>query len=994
MLFQMSNLHRIVYNKDHPALQSFNIVAFNHFATINQYNTLNVLLFTNDFIDTNACLDILNSPLAIATLLADRTSIYSTGIIRAINYQHSDGALHFYHLTVVSPDWTLTQNIHTRSFVGQSTLDIITSVLSDYAFDWQLSETLTSSERMHTPLSLRTQADISDRDFVTGLLADIGVSTYWVSNQDIEKLGHWLLVSDVGERESESESERLAFDYSYAQSSVQSGQDSVDELRLNILQLGSHTVTVRADGLAADTIYEGIADDDSTLAFTDTTVLIAAPSRVTNDDDATRLAKQWVMANACQRETYQTTGSMRGLNVGNAVNLYDLPNIGSLSTYCLSSHMIGIEPDNDSVSYHHQAMIQDWLQQTTKQSVISLPAYAYDIARNTGVWASATLLDAAIPYCPYPSKKSFVSYCYTGLTQARTGDTITSTTPSYASTVTEDSLQQTVVTSVYSGISPRDDSITPPLRSLQLSSGATHGWQFAPRDGQPVLLTHWYGDIDSPVISRALYDGIGMGDRDETDVTTGSGELAHRHNLKGGASPRWHGAGLGHSQITDDDRHSGWITGIAQYGLTSNSEVTLLFDDSPNQIGTQWSMNTGSRANAMQPISIDKATFTPNQHVLELGVLRHRYSNHHSTISGHGFRLATDNSLQVTGHQGVLLSSFGIQHTQGKHESAWVNDAGQRQLVFGAQLSETFSEAKQAHLQSSEAIQSVKEVLEGFKTSAQVIDETLSTEVLDAADVMLVSRDSILASSTNTLWTAKDIIRQSGSTQSDVVAGSYTVSADTIDSLSGVGGQAAVSGLHMSANREPLAIQAQGGELQLHSQQSLTIGSESGQVNISSPKRIKLQTSAGASITIDGTGVKLVAPGTITIKAVKKALVAGAKVNAPVIALPTSGLFSKAFDLKKLLPQDLIDQGISYKLINHSKGTEFEGKLDENGQTLRVFGDKSEKVELELIGNVNHKGEIKAVDISDQIECHDLSIEDLFEDCGDNHVHDEDDFGC
>ena len=54
----------------------------------------------------------------------------------------------------------------------------------------------------------------------------------------------------------------------------------------------------------------------------------------------------------------------------------------------------------------------------------------------------------------------------------------------------------------------------------------------------------------------------------------------------------------------------------------------------------------------------------------------------------------------------------------------------------------------------------------------------------------------------------------------------------------------------------------------------------------------------------------------------------------------------------------------------------------------------SEKVELEIIGNVNHKGEFKVIDVSDQIECDNHSIEDLFEDCGDNHAYDEEDFGC
>ena len=185
-----------------------------------------------------------------------------------------------------------------------------------------------------------------------------------------------------------------------------------------------------------------------------------------------------------------------------------------------------------------------------------------------------------------------------------------------------------------------------------------------------MLLNHWYGDIDNPLISRSLYDGIGMGDSDNKDITARDAGLSNRHNLQGGSSPRWHGSGLGHSQIKEDDSHSGWITGIAQYGLTSDSEVTLLFDDTPNQIGMQWSVNTASRANAQNPTSTASANFALDEHVLELGVLRHRYGNHQSTTSGQGINLATDHGLQATADSGVLLSTFGIRHTQNEHESA------------------------------------------------------------------------------------------------------------------------------------------------------------------------------------------------------------------------------------------------------------------------------------------------------------------------------------
>lgn len=944
---QTARLHQITVDTKNTPITTLYPVAFSWSSAIDKVATSQLLFYSHAFLDSNSCLSLINTFVCLNTLSVSREPSHRTGLIKAVNYQQSDGALHFYTLDIVSPDWQLTQCIHTRSFINQSTLDIITLILSDYDLNWQISESLLSSDdessaRLSAPLSMRTQSDVSDYEFVTGLLADIGISTLWVSGNSVDELGTWWLVDglDTGEL--------IPLTYNYAQSSVQSGQDSVHTLQMRSQQLGSDRVMVRADGLAADTIYEGQAVDESPLATDDTTVLIGAPSRVHSDDAAAHLAQQWISANHCQREHYQATGAMRGMVVGSPVSIHNLPTIGRLTSYCISTQMVGIEPDSDSVSYHHQVFIKAWLQRTTQQSGIFLPDHGFDIARDTGVWVSATLLDASIPYAPYPSSLSFASSTYLGLTQARTGDTSLSASPSYDSSVSTDNLQQTITTPVYSGISPHDDGTTPPLRSLQLSSGSTHGWQFAPRLGQSVLLTHCYGDIDSPVISRSLYDGIGMGDVDDKDITTRDSGLSNRHNLQGGSSPRWHGGGLGHSQINDDDSHSGWLSGIAQYGLSSESEVSLSFDDTPGKVGLQWSVNTGSKANSENPTITDSATFAPDEHVLELGVLRHRYSNHQSSTSGQGINLASDHGLQITGDTGVLLSTFGIRHSQTEHESAWVNDAGQRQLKLGTELSETLLDAKQAHLQSTSAMQTANQTIEDFKTSAQIIDETLNTEVLGAADVMLVSKDSILASASNTLWTAKTIVRQSGSTQSGVVAGNYTLTANTIDSLAGVAGQADLSGLHISTNREPLAIQAQGGELQLHSQQSMMIGSESGQVNLSSPKRIKLQTSAGASITIDDSGIKLVCPGTIKVQAVKKELVSGARANYSLPMMPeTIPLFSNKLDVYDLFYQHNFED-IEFQILRPD-GQLIEGMLDEHGRTAPVISDKEEEVEI-LVG--------------------------------------------
>ena len=940
MPYQTNRLHKITVCTNILGGNTFYPVAFFGRSSVNEIENFNILVFTYFLIDSNYCLSLIDLPICLSTLSVDRTPTCHNGLIRGINYQYSDGAMHFYTLDIVSPDWQLTQAVNTRSFINQSTLDIVTTILGDYDVKWQVSEALLSSERLSVPLPMRTQSDVSDYAFITRLLADIGVSTLWVSGDSADDIGSWWLISNL------DENELAPLSYSYAQSSVQSGQDTVNTLQMNAKQFGSRTVIVRADGLAADIIYEGQAIDESPLAIEDMTVLLAAPSRVNSDEAAAQLAKQWVCATYCQRETYQASGTMRGLMAGSRVDINHLPSIGNLSTRCIAKMTVGIEPDNDSVSYHHQVFIKEWLERTvTNINAAAIPQYAYNIARDTGIWVTATLLDSSISYCPYPSHLSLVSSTYQGLSQARTG---TSVTPSYNSNVTDDTLHQTITTPVWSGISDHDDGTTPPLRSLQLSSGSTHGWQFAPRLGQAVLLNHWYGDIDSPVISRSLYDGIGMGDVDEKDITTRDTGLSNRHNVQGGTSPRWHGGGRVHSQISDDDSHSGWISGIAQYGLSSDSEVTFSFDDTPNKVGLQWTVNTESHANVETPTITEMATFAPDEHVVELGVLRHRFSNHQSSDNGQGVNVATDHGLQINGESGVLLSTFGVRHSQSEHESAWVNDAGQQQLKIGAELGETLKEAKQAHLQSTQALSDANQSIDAFKTTAQMIDESLNTEVLGAADVMLVSKDSIFASASNTLWTAKTIVRQSGSTQSDMVAGNYTLTADSIESLSGVGGQAALSGLHISANIKPVAIQAQGGELQLHSQQGMTIGSESGQVNVSSPKRIKLQTSAGASITIDDSGIKLVCPGTIKVQAMKKELVSGAKANYSLPMMPnTIPLFSNKLDVYDLFYQHEF-KDIEFQMLRPD-GQLIAGVLDEHGRTAPVISDKEEEVEV-LVG--------------------------------------------
>src|SRR5690606_27991052 len=159
--------------------------------------------------------------------------------------------------------------------------------------------------------------------------------------------------------------------------SIQSGQDTINTLQMSVKQLGSATVQVKADGLEADIIYEGQASDESPLALEDSTVLFGSPSRINSDEAAAQLAAQWVAANNCLRETVRGTWAVLGLYTGSLVRISLCPGIGDLSAYCVEAHVMGIEPESDSVSYNPRTFIRDWLRKVTRPCFTRIPEHGY-----------------------------------------------------------------------------------------------------------------------------------------------------------------------------------------------------------------------------------------------------------------------------------------------------------------------------------------------------------------------------------------------------------------------------------------------------------------------------------------------------------------------------------------------------------------------------------------------------------------------------------------
>jgi type VI secretion system secreted protein VgrG len=141
------------------------------------------------------------------------------------------------------------------------------------------------------------------------------------------------------------------------------------------------------------------------------------------------------------------------------------------------------------------------------------------------------------------------------------------------------------------------------VRVLMPAAGAGFGHQFIPRIGQEVLVDFIEGDIDRPVVVRALYNG--------------------RH-----ATPHFGDAGSMPANKT--------LSGIRTREHKSHRHNELIFDDTTSQLRVTFATDHGKTQ-------------------LNQGYLIHPRSEGNGTPRGEGFELRTDNAGAIRAAQGLLL---------------------------------------------------------------------------------------------------------------------------------------------------------------------------------------------------------------------------------------------------------------------------------------------------------------------------------------------------
>nr|BAB32758.1 hypothetical protein [Pseudomonas resinovorans] len=220
------------------------------------------------------------------------------------------------------------------------------------------------------------------------------------------------------------------------------------------------------------------------------------------------------------------------------------------------------------------------------------------------------------------------------------------------------------------------------VRVGQALAGQGFGAQFLPRIGQEVLVHFINGDIDRPIIFKALYNGRGEGGVAPTPGgAPGQSNLAvyakandqrpsAEANLAGGNSPAWHGGGGGETQ----HRNAAALSGFKTQGFDGQGHNQLVFDDSDQQG------------------RIQMAT-TQAHSQLNLGHLIHQAGNYRGSFRGQGFELRTDAYGAVRAAKGLLLSTYAIE----PHTPAGDASAAQALLQQQRDLAARFDLAAQIH---------------------------------------------------------------------------------------------------------------------------------------------------------------------------------------------------------------------------------------------------------------------------------------------------------
>ena len=465
-----------------------------------------------------------------------------------------------------------------------------------------------------------------------------------------------------------------------------------------------------------------------------------------------------------------------------------------------------------------------------------------------------------------------------------------------------------------------DNANTCWVRVCRRLAGPGVGLQRLPRVGDEVIVDFIGGRADIPMVVGSVYSGQGEGGipptpggvNAEPNLDPLKSSSDHLFSAQGnlsikGRAPAWHGG----APMAADADVPGQNNAAAMSGFKSKEWGALGFnqlvwDDTPQQIRTQLA-----------------TTLQGTQ--LNMGHLLHQADNHRGSFRGLGFELRTDAGGAMRAKQGVLLTTYSGQVTQGTPSSpAFDNAAGMALMKHAVNLSTKFNEAAEANQatplssakgshQGGSCLLSDKEPpLKALSTAinGMASERDLGCAQQDARERTTAATDHMLPHATDPIVAisakagvsvlagqslqivSQDVVVQQAGGDVQWGAGSQMrwVSGQSIGVLAGAmqpgSNGAAASGLTLLSAKGAVLIQAQAGAMQVAARKDIRIQSVKSNVDFEAATRVTITTGAGSQIVIDATGVHNKCSGSFTVHAASRKMAAGQDIHANLPILP------------------------------------------------------------------------------------------------------------
>ena len=826
----------------------------------------------------------LGAPITLLTALADGSHSRRSGLLSRVARLGSDGSLTRYHLTLVPWLWVLSQSFRSRVFQDSTVQQIVSQVFAGYEAYARWRFTLDADQLLShvRPRSYCAQYRETDFDFVQRLLAEEGLGYCFVEDPQAPA-GHCLVIFGQSPGLPEDLTSASATGLRYQRADAVEEQDTVQFMgqlhrlshrRITLLSSDYKTRQAISASRPVGPEREGLESYDPVGDYAFAT-LSEAEHYVRLHSEALQVDKSFWHGRANVRSAragtrfellhapWVHTAHLRGQDhfLFTQVHSYGINNLESGAALLDADLTTRLQLDHLDPQVLAEAQRSGFAQQFN--AVGHNQPWRPTLADGTG----QRLNPVATAHGPQ-----------TAIVVGADGQT----TAGSGSPLHCDAMGRVRVRFHWQA---EDDRGACWVRVGQALAGQGFGAQFLPRIGQEVLVHFINGDIDRPIIFKALYNGRGEGGVAPTPGgAPGQSNLAvyakandqrpsAEANLAGGNSPAWHGGGGGETQ----HRNAAALSGFKTQGFDGQGHNQLVFDDSDQQG------------------RIQMAT-TQAHSQLNLGHLIHQAGNYRGSFRGQGFELRTDAYGAVRAAKGLLLSTYAIEpHTPaGDASAAQALLQQQRDLAarfdLAAQIHHTgpLASHRGVHQAQLSALIADQAPLQALHTSlsATVTGEQLAQASADAltrdshhpiphsADPLLTlsARDSIAKIAGQSLqWTAAQTLTLGSGADTHLATGQTLRlhSGQAIGALAGAQ-QADGIGLALIASAGAVDIQAQQSDIHLSAQNDLKIISIEAEAQMAAGTTLHLAVEGGASLTLEGGNITFACPGSIKVYAGKR----------------------------------------------------------------------------------------------------------------------------